>query len=45
MNYQIISDSSCDIAKEYVQEKGIEIVPFYVSFDDEHYFKECPNPF
>ncbi len=40
MNYQIISDSSCDIAKEYVQEKGIEIVPFYVSFDDEHYFKE-----
>lgn len=40
MNYQIISDSSCDIDKDYVKEKGIEIVPFYVSFDDVNYYKE-----
>ncbi len=40
MKYQIISDSSCDIDKAYVQEKGIEIVPFYVTFDEINYYKE-----
>ncbi|MDO5522239.1 MAG: DegV family protein [bacterium] len=40
MKYQIVSDSSCDIDKAYVAEKGIEVVPFYVTFDEVNYFKE-----
>lgn len=38
--FHIISDGSCDLPAELVQEKNITVVPFYVSFDDEHYFKE-----
>ena len=38
--FHIISDGSCDLPPELAQEKNITIVPFYVSFDDEHYFKE-----
>lgn len=40
MKYQIISDGSCDLPAEFAKEKGLEIVPFYVSFDGEHYYKE-----
>ncbi|BBF42895.1 DegV family protein [Lachnospiraceae bacterium KM106-2] len=40
MNYQIISDSSCDLTKEFEAAHQVEIVPFYVSFDEEHYYKE-----
>lgn len=38
--FHIISDGSCDLSEELVQEKNITVVPFYVSFDDEHYLKE-----
>lgn len=38
--YKIITDGSCDLPKELVEEKGITVVPFYVSFDGEHYCKE-----
>lgn len=38
--YHIISDGSCDLPKELVKEKNVTVVPFYVSFDDEHYQKE-----
>ncbi len=38
--FHIISDGSCDLPPELVQERNITVVPFYVSFDDEHYFKE-----
>lgn len=38
--YQIITDGSCDLPKELTQEKGIIVVPFYVSFDGENYLKE-----
>ena len=38
--FQIISDSSCDLPPELTVEKNIKVVPFYVSFDDEHYEKE-----
>lgn len=38
--YKIITDGSCDLPKELVEEKGIAVVPFYVSFDGEHYYKE-----
>ena len=38
--YHIISDGSCDLPVELAAEKNITVVPFYVSFDDEHYLKE-----
>lgn len=38
--YHIISDGSCDLPPELVKEKAVTVVPFYVSFDDEHYEKE-----
>lgn len=38
--FHIISDGSCDLPVELTKEKNITIVPFYVSFDDEHYLKE-----
>lgn len=38
--FHIISDGSCDLPEELVQEKNITVVPFYVSFDDGHYKKE-----
>ena len=37
---QIISDGSQDLSSELSKEKDIEVVPFYVSFDGEHYYKE-----
>lgn len=40
MNYQIISDGSCDLPQELTKERNVHIVPFYVSFDDTNYFKE-----
>ncbi len=38
--FHIISDGSCDLPPELAAEKNITVVPFYVSFDDEHYEKE-----
>lgn len=40
MAYQIITDSSCDLDQELVKKKNLKVVPFYVSFDQENYFKE-----
>ncbi len=40
MNFELISDSSCDLKPSIVEEFGINIVPFYFSFDGETYFKE-----
>lgn len=40
MEYQIISDGSCDLPPRLVKEKNILVVPFYVSFDDRTYKKE-----
>lgn len=39
-SFHIVSDGSCDLPEELVREKNITVVPFYVSFDDEHYLKE-----
>ena len=39
-SFHIISDGSCDLPADLAEEKNITVVPFYVSFDDEHYFKE-----
>ncbi len=38
--FHIISDGSCDLPVELTKEKNITVVPFYVSFDEEHYEKE-----
>ena len=38
--FQIISDSSCDLTPAFCTEHNIDIVPFYVSFDKETYYKE-----
>ncbi len=38
--FHIISDGSCDLPVELTREKNITVVPFYVSFDDEHYLRE-----
>ncbi len=38
--FHIISDGSCDLPVELTEEKNITVVPFYVSFDGEHYQKE-----
>ena len=38
--YQIISDGSCDLPKQLAKDKGVEVVPFYVSFDEKVYYKE-----
>jgi len=40
MNYQIITDGSCDLPREYTEKVGLKVVPFYVSFDDHTYRKE-----
>lgn len=39
-NYIIISDSSCDIPDELLKEYQIELVPFYISFDQNTYYRE-----
>lgn len=38
--FHIISDGSCDLPPELAEERNVTVVPFYVSFDDEHYEKE-----
>ncbi len=40
MNFEIISDSSCDLSKIDIKKHNINIVPFYFSFDGETYYKE-----
>ena len=38
--FHIFSDGSCDLPPELAKEKNVTVVPFYVSFDSEHYQKE-----
>lgn len=38
--YKILSDSSCDIPEQLLKEYDIELVPFYISFDQNKYYKE-----
>lgn len=37
---KLFSDSSCDTPKTLLEQYDITCIPFYVSFDQEHYFKE-----
>jgi DegV family protein with EDD domain len=38
--YQIFSDSSCDLPDILLNEHDIKLIPFYVSFDQDTYYKE-----
>ncbi len=38
--YQIFSDSSCDLPESLLKEHDIKLIPFYVSFDQDIYYKE-----
>lgn len=38
--FQIISDGGCDFSKDEVKKYNVEIVPFYVSFDEGTHLKE-----
>ena len=40
MDYKIVTDGSCDLPPGLCREKGIDVVPFYVSFDSENYERE-----
>ena len=38
--YQIITDGSWDMGSERAARFGVEVVPYYVTMDGEHYLKE-----
>lgn len=38
--YQLFSDSACDLPESLIREHQIGLIPFYVSFDQETYYKE-----
>jgi DegV family protein with EDD domain len=38
--FQIFSDSSCDLPEGLAAENDIRVIPFYVSFDQDIYYKE-----
>lgn len=38
--YQLFSDSACDLPKALLEDHRIMLIPFYVSFDHENYYKE-----
>ena len=38
--YQIFSDSSCDLPASLLNKHAIRLIPFYVSFDHDTYYKE-----
>ena len=38
--FEIVSDSSCDLSEALIRQYEIDTVSFYVSFDDEHYYRE-----
>lgn len=38
--YQIFGDSSCDLPDSLIKKYDLNIVPFYVTFDHETYYKE-----
>lgn len=38
--YQLFSDSSCDLPEELLEQHQIKLIPFYVSFNQETYYRE-----
>ena len=39
-DFQIFSDSSCDLPEQLIYEHDIKVIPFYVSFEPDIYYKE-----
>nr|WP_302595094.1 DegV family protein [uncultured Cellulosilyticum sp.] len=39
-NIVLISDSACDLPEALVSQYNVEIIPYYVSFDQETYYRE-----
>lgn len=37
---KVVSDGSCDLSREEIKKLDVEIVPFYVSFEEGVYQKE-----
>ncbi|MDO5146125.1 MAG: DegV family protein [Eubacteriales bacterium] len=40
MEYKIISDGCCDLEQDIIEKYHLHIIPFYISFDEENYYKE-----
>ena len=40
MEYKIIADGACDLYGENADKIGVQIVPFYVAFEENVYKKE-----
>jgi len=38
--FKIISDGGCDFSKDEAKKQNVDVVPFYISFDDESHLKE-----
>jgi len=38
--YKIVSDGGCDFSKEEIKRYNIDVIPFYITFDQENYLKE-----
>jgi len=38
--YSIVSDGGCDFSKEEARKHNVDIVPFYISFDNQNHLKE-----
>jgi len=38
--FQIVSDGCCDFNEEEVKKYGVDIVPFYITFDESNFLKE-----
>lgn len=43
MKYVIIADGSCDLGMDVADKIGVEIIPFYISFDEQTYIKEIED--
>ena len=41
--YQIITDGSWDMGSERATRFGVDVVPYYVTMDGEHYSKDFPK--
>ena len=38
--FKIISDSACDLSDDYISKHDIDVIPFYVSFNEKDYYKD-----
>ncbi len=39
-NFQLFSDSSCDLPIELSEQYNVRVIPYYITFDKETYYKE-----